>query len=292
MVRDAAEYGGCVAAEVWGVPHASVRTAYSPSSFRRRYLVGASLAELRSEHNLPPDPDVETPFRYLHLACEPPGFWPTEDPSAPTSHLLQPATFDRPSGEELPHWIAQHAGRPTVCATLGTFMNRSTETFEAILSGVRDEAIDLVVLVGRDLDPLQFGVQPGNVHIERYIPLSLLLPHCDLVISHAGFSTIVTTLTNGLPSVLIPLGADQPDNARSCARLGVARVLGRRDRTPGAINAAVRQVLTNRDYRAKAEHIRTSMQVLPGAPHAVRLLERLATERQPILTQPCEVSIR
>jgi MGT family glycosyltransferase len=292
VVRDAAEYGGCVAAEVWDVPHASVRTAYSPSSFGRRQLVGPGLAELRREHKLPPDPDVEMPFRYLHLACEPPGFWPADDPSAPTSHLLQPAIFDRLAGEELPPWIAELPKRPTVCATLGTYMNRSTETFEAILRGVRVDAVNLIVLVGHDVDPTQFGFQPDNVHIERYVPLSLLLPHCDLVISHAGFGTIVTSLANGLPSVLIPLAADQPDNARSCARLGAARVLGAHERSPGAIPAAVRQVLTERHYRALAEHVRTSMQALPGVAHAVRLLERLASERQPIPAQSREVPLR
>ncbi len=53
----------------------------------------------------------------------------------------------------------------------------------------------------------------------KYTPLSLLLPHCDLVISHAGFGTLSTTLMHGLPSLLIPLGADPPENAE--ARLGV-----------------------------------------------------------------------
>jgi UDP:flavonoid glycosyltransferase YjiC (YdhE family) len=292
VVRDAAEYGGCVAAEIWGVPHASVRTAYSPSSFGRRHLVGPGLTELRQEHDLPPDPDVEMPFRYLHLACEPPGFWPADDPCAPTSHLLQPAIVDRPSGEELPRWIAEFPERATVCATLGTFMNRSAETFAATLEGVRDEAVNLVVLVGRDMDPLQFGAQPDNVHITQYVPLSLLLPNCDLVISHAGFSTIVTTLANGLPSVLIPLGADQPDNARSCARLGAARVLGTGERTAGAIRAAVQQGLSDRRYRARAKHVQTSMHLLPGASHAVHLLERLAIEQQPILGESREVSVR
>jgi MGT family glycosyltransferase len=171
-------------------------------------------------------------------------------------------------------------------------MNRSAETFAAILEGVREEAVNLVVLVGRDMDPLQFGPQPDNVHIARYVPLSLLLPHCDLVISHAGFGTIVTTLANGLPSVLLPLGADQPDNARSCARLGAARVLGTGARTAGSIQAAVRQVLTDRQYRARAKHVQAAMQALPGAPHAVRLLERLAMEQQPILTESSEVRIR
>ncbi len=288
VVRDAAEYGGCLAAEVWGVPHASVRTAYSPSSFGRRHVVGPDLADLRRAYNLPADDALEMPFRYLHLAGEPPDFWPLDDPPAPTSHLFRPAIFDRPGSEDLPRWVAELPKRPTVCVTLGTHMNRSTETFEAVLTGLRAEALNLVVLVGRNIDPAHFGSQPDNVYIARYVPLSLLLPRCDLVLSHAGFSTLVTTLDNGLPSVLIPLGADQPDNARSCARLGVARVLEAHERGAGAIQAAVQGVLSNPQYRARAEGVRDSMRRLPAAAHALALVERLASEGRPLTGEPAE----
>jgi UDP:flavonoid glycosyltransferase YjiC (YdhE family) len=284
IVRDAAEYGGCIAAEVLGVPHASVRTAYSPSSFARRYMVGTNLSDLRLEYGLPSDPEVNMPFRYLHLACEPPGFSPPDEPPAPTSHILQPAVFDRPCGETLADWVSRMPARPTVCATLGTFMNCSTDVFSTILSGLRDEAINLVVLVGYDVDPAQFGPQTDNVHIARYIPLSLLLPWCDLVIAHAGFSTLVTTLANGLASVLIPLGADQPENARSAARLGVALVVDSTQRTPQAVRATVRKLLADASYRARARELRDATARLPTTDHALALLERLAAEGRPLTT--------
>jgi UDP:flavonoid glycosyltransferase YjiC (YdhE family) len=291
VVRDSAEYGGCVAAEVWGIPHASVRTAYSPSSFGRRFSVGPDLADLRHEFGLPPDHGVEMPFRYLHLAIEPPGFWAADEPIAPTSHLLRPAVFDRPHAETLPPWVSELPRRPTVCVTLGTFMNRSAAMFAAIVNAVHTEPVNLVVLLGHDMDPEQFQPRPANVHLEHYTPLSLLLPHCDLVISQAGFNTIVSTLDDGLPSVLIPLGADQPDNAQSCTRLGVARVLGVHERTPDAINAAVREVMTDGTYRARAEFVRDEMRQLPGLGRALQLVEQLATNRQPILTPAAEVPV-
>lgn len=284
IVRESAEYGGCVAAEALGIPHASVRTSYTTSSYGQRRLVGDALTSLRADYGLPPDPDGASSFRYLHLAFEPPGFWSADEPLAPTSHLLRPVVFDRSGGEGLPAWVASLPPVPTVCATLGTFMNRSTDIFAAILEGLRDEGMNLILAVGRDIDPAQFGPQPGNVHIERYIPLSLLLPHCRLVIHQAGFSTTVTTLLNGLPMVTIPLGADQPYNARSCAALGVGEVIGPDDRTAGAIRAAAWAVLTEPSYRENAKRVRDEMAALPGPGHAVALLERLAAEKQPLLT--------
>jgi len=281
LVRDAAEYGGCVAAERLGVPHASVRTACTPSSFARRFLVGVDLADLRREFDLGPDPRVEMPFRYLHLACEPPGFSPPNEAPAPTSRLLQPVMFDQ-SAADPPSWPKHLPAGPTICATLGTFMNRCTDVFAAILDGLRDEPLNLVVLVGRDMDPSVLGSQPDNVHVARYIPLSLVLPRCDLVISHAGYNTLMATLLNGLPSVLIPLGADQPENARSSARLGVARVLEPTECSPEAIRAAVRDVLSDPRYRVRAQLTREAMARLPSIDHGLSLLERLARERRPL----------
>jgi UDP:flavonoid glycosyltransferase YjiC (YdhE family) len=283
VVRDASEYGGCVAAEVLGIPHASVRTAVTPSSHAGRRLVAEELADLRAAHSLPPDPATAMPFRYLHLACEPPGLWPPEDPPAPTSHLLRPEPFDRSGDEGLPDWVAGLGDAPTVCATLGTFMNRSTEVFQAILGGLRGEATNLILAIGRDQDPGQFGPQPANVRIARYIPLSLLLPRCALVVCQAGFSTAVSALRQGLPLVMLPLGADQPLVARQMARLGAGPVLGPQERTPKAIRDAVRAVLTDPAYRANAERARDAMAALPGPEHAVTLLERLAAARQPII---------
>jgi UDP:flavonoid glycosyltransferase YjiC (YdhE family) len=283
IVRDASEYGGCIAAEVLGIPHASVRTAVTASSYAGRRFVAQELNVLRAAHGLAPDPEAAMPFRYLHLACEPPGLWPADDPPAPTSHLLRPEPFDRSGAERLPDWVMQLPDAPTICVTLGTYMNRSADTFQAILDGLRDEALNVVLTVGRDQDPAQFGPQPSNVRIERYIPLSLLLPHCTGVVCQAGFSTTVTALAHGLPMVLIPLGADQPLVAQQMSRLGVGPVLGPANRTAAAIQDAVQSMLTGRTYRANAERVRDAMMALPEPACGVTLLERLAVERTPVL---------
>lgn len=286
IVRAAAEYAGCVAAEVVGIPHASVRTGSEPSSYELRQFVAVPLAKLRELNGLPPDPDTAMPFRYLHLACEPPGFVRPGDAVAPTAHLLRPVDLEAGAGE-LPASAADLLdGRPTVYATLGTIFGRlpsGRATFGAILEALRDEAVNLIVTVGRGNDPAQFGPQPSHVHIAEYIPQGALLPRCAAVINQGGFGTITGTLNAGLPMVVIPIGADQPYNAACCAALGVGRVIGPEERTPGAIREAVRAVLSEPSYRANAERIRDEMAALPGPEYAVALLERLAAEKQPLL---------
>src|SRR3712207_6771895 len=156
----------------------------------------------------------------------------------PTAHALRTVVFDRSGDEALPGWVGQLPDRPTVYATLGMGFNRNTEIFRAIIEGLREEPLNLVVTVGRDQDPGQFGPQPPNVRIERYIPQSLLFPHCDLVVCHGGWNTVLAALSEGLPLVLLPIGADQPQNAERCDRIGVGRVIAPDGRTPEAIREA------------------------------------------------------
>ena len=73
------------------------------------------------------------------------------------------------------------------------------------------------------------------MHVRRFIPQSLLLPHCDLVVSHAGSGSVIGALTHGLPMVLLPMGADQPLNAARAEALGVAQVLDALGRRPATI---------------------------------------------------------
>jgi len=177
--------------------------------------------------------------------------------------------------------------RPTVYVTLGTVFSRApaaNSVFTAVLAALRDEPVNLIVTVGRDNDPAQFGPQPPNVHIERFIPQSALLPHCDLVVHHGGFSTVTGALNAGLPMVVIPISADQPYNAACCTALGVGVVIEPDSVSPEAIRAAVREVMDTPSYRQKAEHVRDEMAALPGPEHGVTLLERLAVEKQPLLT--------
>ena len=283
IVREVAEFGGCIAAEALGIPHASVRSNTMLSSDAARQLVAEPIAQLRAAYDLVQEPDSAMLFRYLHLAYEAPRFHDPAFPLPQTAHLLRPVPFSQSDDETLPTWISRLPDSPTIYATLGTVFNsRTPGLFEAILEGLREDPLNLILTVGRDRDPDEFGPQPNNVHIERYVPQSLLLPHCDLVITHAGFSTVSAALSCGLPIVAIPIDADQPVNAQRCAALGVAQVIESRRRTPEAIRDAVRTILADPSYRQRAEQIRDEMAALPGPEHAVALLEHLATEKQPL----------
>jgi UDP:flavonoid glycosyltransferase YjiC (YdhE family) len=115
--------------------------------------------------------------------------------------------------------------------------------------------------------------------ITRFVPQADVLPRCRAVISHGGSGTFVATLAHGLPSVLIPLGADQLVNAERAAELGVARVLPAVDATPDDVREAVLDVIEDPAYAAAARAVRDEIAALPGPESAVQPLTRLQSRR-------------
>ena len=281
IVREEREYGGCLAAEVLGIPHAAVGIALGGDRAFPELIV-APLEAHRAAFGLPPDPDLVMPYHYLTLRPFPPSFQDPSLPVARTTHYLRPLLGDRSGPEELPPWVATLPDRPVVYVGLGTVFNEPA-IFRAFLAGLRDEALTVIMTVGRDQDPADYGAQPEHVHVERYIPLSLVLPHCALVVTNGGSGTLTAALAHGLPVVVVPVTADQPANAARCTALDLGRVVAPADLTPETARHAVRTVLTDPIYRVAARQIRAEIEALPGPEHAVELLERLAAERRPIL---------
>ena len=282
FVRERSEFGGCVAAEVLGIPHAVVQVGALDSYSPKEHL-GDELSSLQSAYGLPPDPEVYMLHRYLHLSFVPPSYQNPEMPLPPTTHALRPIFFDATGDEQLPAWVESLPDRPTVYVTLGTVFNTMAHVFEMIIEALRDEPLNFIITVGRNLDPAQFGNQPPNVHIERYIPQTLIFAYCNLAIAHGGFSTVLTALDFGLPLVLIPLGADQPANARRCEALGVGKIIERGELSPQLVRDTTREVLEVPSYRQNARRVQEEMHSLPGVEHAVALLEQLAIEKKPLL---------
>lgn len=284
LVCEEVDFGSVIVAERLGLPYANV-LVLAAGSFVRPALVAEPLNELRAEHRLAPDPDLAMLSRYLVLSPAPRSFRDPASPLPATAHAIQPPTLDQTGTEPAPRWLAELDDAPTVYFTLGTVYNmESGDLFTRVLTGLRDLPINLIVTVGPHIDPAEFGPQPANVRIERFIPQALILPRCQAVVSHGGSGSVIGALAHGLPQVLIPMGADQPHNAERCTALGVAQVLDPIAATSDDVRTALTTVLNDPSYRRAAQRMRDEIAALPGPDYAVGLLEQLAAERRPIVS--------
>jgi UDP:flavonoid glycosyltransferase YjiC (YdhE family) len=282
LVRESAEYAALLAGELLDLPHASIGTGAHASRDDRRAIVADVLTSWRDRLDLPPDPEAHAVFRYLHFSFMP-RRWDGEEPGifADTVHFIRYQNPQRP-GETRPEWLDQPRDRPLVFASLGTVMNAEPGLFEAIIEALADEPMEVVVAIGRDQDASRFGQPPANVRIEGFVPQIQVLEQCDLFVTHAGFNGTKEALSLGIPLVAVPIGGDQPYGASRIEALGLGRRVGPDERDPATIRAAVREVMADPSYRANARAFAGEMAALPPIAEAVRLLEQLALDHDPI----------
>ncbi len=302
IVRTYFEFGGCVVGERLGIPHATIGIDFFFPVHWWKTQLGPRLAYLRGLAGLPPHPAFDMLHHHLFLSLVPPSYQFPATRLVSVVHSIRPQVDDGASGEELPEWLDRLPERPLVLATLGTVFNRAVEVFRSIIDALASEPVNLVVTTGRSLDPAELGTLPDNARAARYIPQTLLLPRCDLVINHGGFSTLMSTFARGLPVLVIPMGL--PMHGLRCAGLGVGLALklpgcfdylfseAGREFSPETIRESVRSLLGDPAYRRKARRVQQEMLALPGPERAAELLVALASggelqpRVQPLATVP------
>lgn len=274
IIHDTLAFAAPIAAAVAGVPSVqhSLGLLLAHDMYR---LVEEPLAPLWQQHGLEPEP-LGGSFRGLCLSIAPPTLEMPVDASVRRRiRPLRPVGFSTTAGEELPAWVSALPDRPTIYVTLGTFLNSDRAVFRAVLDGLADEPLNVIVTVGRNnavdwLDPL-----PANARVAQYIPQALLLPHCAALVSHGGSGTILPALGAGLPQVLLPQGADNFVNAERCHAAGVGPILRPGDVNASAVRRAVRAVLDEPSYGAVARRLAGEIAQMPGPDDVVAELVSL-----------------
>lgn len=219
--------------------------------------------------------------------------------AAGNSHFIGEVRYRPEEAPPPPDWLQAMPDQPTVFVSLGTVLAAEYPgILDKILAALGDKPLNLVMTLGGTDDPARFGAQPGNVRIVRFMTqpeLRALLPHVDLCINHAGYSSVMEALLRGIPLLLLPLVTDAPMNTQMCLANGVtpempADVWGitpmglpfiRPDRlTPRIIADAAMEVLRNPAYREAARRMQRQLAERPGLDEAVRLIEGVMEERR------------
>ena len=148
---------------------------------------------------LEPDP-LAGLFRHLYVDTWPPSLQNPEIERLAAVQALRPGRRRERPTDEPPAWLDRLGGMPIVYVTMGTIWNRDLDMFRHVIEAVRDEALALVVTVGRQNDPAVLGPQPDNVVVHRYVPQAILLGQCDAVITHGGSGTTLGRSPSVCPS--------------------------------------------------------------------------------------------
>jgi len=277
VLHETWEFAGPIAAASAGIP-SICQTLGLRIDDRILDSVAAAVAPLWEQRGLEPDPTAGL-YRSLCLDTMPPSFQRYESAqSRDVIRALRPIAEPPVPGELLPQWIEHRRNVPLVYMTLGTNngTNSDVSMFRSVIDGLDDLDVDVLITIGFGKDPSTIGPLASNVHVENYVPQSLLLPHCSAVICHGGPGTILNSLTQGLPLLILPQGADQYVMGERILAAGVGLRLVPEDVNPSSVRANVLALLEESSYRAGAHRLKREIAAMPGPEEAVLLIEEIA----------------
>lgn len=187
----------------------------------------------------------------LVLACVPEPFdYPLANQPA-NLRYVGPIFEDAPDERAAP-------GRPLVLVSFSTTNMRQGQALQSVLDAL--EVLDhevLCTLGGVSLGKLR---PPENATVRDWVPHMEVLSRTSAVITHAGLSTVMSALANGVPLVCMPMGRDQSLNADRVVASGAGRQISSGS-SVDVIRTAVEDVLEDSGFR---HHARRMAEVIAG----------------------------
>ena len=261
VVADAAEFTGHIAAAELGVP--SVTKGFGPLLPERRVAAaGDEVAPLWRSRGLEPRPYGGS-YDRLYLDIYPPDLQPVLPAHVPRRQLLRPVADELQDDASAPLPFPPRSDAPLVYVTMGTVFN-NPEPMRVTVGALGGLDARVLVTVGPQADPTVLGEQPAHVRVERYVPQTRVLHHCDVVVSHAGSGTVLSALTLGLPQLCLPQGADQFLNADAVASAGAGISLMPNEADGKAIRDAVTRLLDDESFRDTSARVSMSIASMPS----------------------------
>src|SRR5690606_34260805 len=96
---------------------------------------------------------------------------------------------------------------------------------------------------------------PETVFAIDYAPYSEVFPFAEVVVHQAGVGTTAQVLRSGRPSLAVPFGADQYDNAARLERLGCGTSLPASRYNAPRASQVLKRLMANPDKFARANTV-------------------------------------
>ena len=179
------------------------------------------------------------------------------------------AALGEPTAQR-PAWVPDN-GRPLVYLTFGTVAGnevKERDAYQIAIQALGALPINVLLTTGNNMDKALFTDVPDNVVVESWVPQSDVFPYASAIVHHCGSGTLIGALAAGLPSVAVPLFADQPSNAAEIERIGAGVAVF--DLDAQSLRSAVMRVIENQSFRAASEKVAREISSLPGVEDAVR----------------------
>jgi MGT family glycosyltransferase len=186
-------------------------------------------------------------------------------------HVTGPVFFEPPA----PKATLPQGEWPLVVVSTSTVFDPGLRLATAALEALEGERVRVLVTISRMGEQWTVPV-PENAAVVDWISFAQVIPETSLVVSTGGHGTVVRALSDGVPVLVCPGGADQGENGARVAWAGAGLLLPRRLLGPRSLRWSVRRVLADGRFVTRAREIAAWSRENRGPPRAADLLERYA----------------
>ena len=182
----------------------------------------------------------------------------------------------RPTDPDLLAFLER--GEPPIVFTLGSSAVWIADDFYPVsIAAVRALGRRALLLVGENAQALRTDV-PESIGVFDYAPHNLVMPRASVIVHQGGVGTTAQALRAGRPTLVVPFGVDQPDNARRVVELGVGRTI---TRGHYRVDRLVRELslLAAPDYAERARAVGAQIGAERGVEVAVDEIEKVLGPR-------------
>jgi MGT family glycosyltransferase len=179
-------------------------------------------------------------------------------------------------------WPELDGGRPVVHVTQGTVDNEAmSRLIEPTIEALASEDVTLVVTTGgRGVPDLQAPL-PANTHVAEFIPHEVLLPKVDVMVTNGGYGGVQRAVSTGVPLVVAGSTEDKPEVAARVAWSGAGVNLETGTPSPTMIRNAVRELLDDGRYLARARELEVAFAQRDGIAEIAALVDEVVSARRP-----------
>lgn len=162
-----------------------------------------------------------------------------------------------------PPWWERLDERPLVIVSQGTLANVDLgQLLLPAMQGLAGDELQLLLTTG-GRDPALLGAAvPVNAIVTEHVPFELALPRAAVLVTNGGYGSVQAALAHGVPLVVAGTGEDKAEVATRVAWSGAGINLHSNEPTADAVAVAVRKLVHEPRYRARARLLADEMAAL------------------------------
>ena len=162
---------------------------------------------------------------------------------------------------------------PTILFTLGSsVVNDPRGFYDAALKAIASTPWNAVLLGAPEEIPVPRSLH-GRVRVLRYAPYAELFPQMAAIVHQGGVGTTQAACYYGIPSIIVPRGFDQFENAAHIQREGWGLRLLPADFSAYSLRYRLERLLRSREIQMKVAALSREMQAEPGVLRSAEMIE-------------------